>query len=54
MKNAILIVLLGALAAGCAVRSETVVERPVPARTATVVATDAPPGPPSTVIVRER
>ena len=52
MKNAVFVVLLGVLAAGCAVRSQTVVERPTPVTTATVV-TDAPPPPPATVVVHE-
>jgi len=38
MKPMILVVIAGALLAGCSVRSETVVERPV-AKPATVVAT---------------
>ena len=52
MKNAVLIVLIGALAAACTVRSQTVVERPVAPTTATVVTTDPPP--PTTVVVRDR
>ena len=52
MKNAVLVVLIGALAAACTVRSETVVEKPVAPRTATVVTTDPPP--PTTVVVRDR
>lgn len=39
MKSMILAVIAGALLAGCSVRSETVVERPVAKPTATVVAT---------------
>ena len=53
MKNAVLIVLIGALAAACTVRSQTVVEKPVAPATATVITTDPPP-PPATVVVRER
>ena len=53
MKNAVFVILLGVLAAGCAVRSETVVQRPVPVTTAAIV-TDAPPPPPATVVVHER
>jgi hypothetical protein len=56
MKNAVLVVLIGALAAACTVRSQTVVERPVAPATATVITTDPPPPPPppATVVVRER
>ena len=39
MKNAVLVVLIGALAAACTVRSNTVVEKPVA---------------PTTVVVRDR
>jgi hypothetical protein len=41
MKSMIFAVIAGALLAGCSVRSETVVERPVARPTTTVVA--APP-----------
>ncbi|UYN97150.1 MAG: hypothetical protein KIT25_09550 [Enhydrobacter sp.] len=56
MKHAVIaaLVIVG-LASACAVRSErTVVEKPVPARTATVVTTDPPPPPGTTVVVPAR
>jgi hypothetical protein len=51
MKNALLVIFLGALAAACTVREQTVVERPRPVPVATVVTADPPP---TTVVVRER
>ena len=53
-RIAILAVVACALTTACTVRSErTVVERPVPASTATVVVPDSSPGP-DRVVVRDR
>lgn len=51
MKTLILAVVVGALVAGCSIRSETTVQRPAPAPAAVVV-TDPPP--PGTVVVPVR
>jgi hypothetical protein len=54
-RIAILAVVACALTSACTVRSErTVVERPVPASTATVVVPDSGPPPPDRVVVRDR
>jgi hypothetical protein len=52
MKHVIIAIIACGFLAACSIRSERVVERPVPApATATVVTTSPPPPPPSTTVV---
>lgn len=54
-RIAILAVVACALTTACTVRSErTVVEKPTPANTATVVVPDSSPPPTDRVVIRER